>query len=251
VAAVDDLPVPGPVTVCPAPEIGPDGVVVIPPDAPADCAYIQAVPDMDETCVPPEGIGSEAGPTELPICPSVIAPGPDDSCAVSSDGTSTCDDTPVMEPPAGDRYELSAITLPDGSRITVEGGYLLLVDGAFTASVGCTTLGGTRAIDGDPLRFGSVIATEMACEGKMLAEAALIGILGVGWLHLDTEATPVRLANDAGELELVATSLENGAGMSETSGGGLGAVLLLLLPILAAGCALAIGLSTSTTTKER
>ena len=30
------LPVPLPAIACPAPEIGPDGVMVVPPDAPAD-----------------------------------------------------------------------------------------------------------------------------------------------------------------------------------------------------------------------
>lgn len=247
-AAVDDLPIPGPVSVCPAAEIGPDGVVVIPSDAPADCAYVQALPGAIEGCLVPEGIGSESGESVVPVCPSTAGQGTGSDCTVSSDGTSNCDDTPVMEPPAGERYELTAITLPDGSRIAVEDGYLLLVDGAFAASAGCNTIGGTVTVDGSHLRFDSIVATEMACEGKMVAEAALIEILQSGWLHLDTDATPARLGNPAGELTL-STATDIAVGESTTAHGGLVAALLLFLPVLAAGCALAIGLTT--TTKER
>lgn len=354
------LPVPLPAIACPAPEIGPDGVVVVPADAPADCAYISGLPGIEAGCIPPESIGSDPSDSTAPVCPSVIAPGPDGSCSVSSDGTSTCDDivpgdiaatgrhfvitaitlfdvryeltagemtidrdgtfsatlgcnrftgsgtgdadsfavigqlaqtkmycpelmdaeaafTAILgttlrfttdaatllavsewgigslelvdsltngesvAPPVTTRYELRSVTLADGRRYTIENGYLLIAEGALTASAGCNTIGGAVATINGALVVGDLIATEMWCEGRMDAEAALITVLTGGELRF-TGLGGVSIVSATGSLELAGEI----APVDGTTGGsarGELAVLLLLLPALAGACALVIGLT--------
>lgn len=245
VFALDEAPLPDPVPLpaisCPAPEIGPDGVIVVPADAPADCAYISAVPGMESGCIPPESIGSDPADGMAPVCPSVIAPGPDGSCSVSSDGTSTCDDILVPALPEGTRYELRAITLADGLRLEIERGYLLVADGAFTASIGCNTIGGVALEEQGHIRFDSVFSTEMYCMELAETEAALMSLLATGVLHLDPAAAPMTLSNPAGTIELA--SVTGSAAETATPANGWVAVLLLLIPALAGACALAIGLA--------
>jgi heat shock protein HslJ len=364
------LPVPLPAIACPAPEIGPDGVMVVPPDAPADCAYLSGLPGIETGCIPPESIGSDPFDSTTPVCPSVIAPGPDGSCSVSSDGTSTCDDpgptdlpptglhftitaialsgvryeltagemtigrdgtfsatlgcnrfvgsstgdadsftvigplaqtkmycpelmdaeaafatilgagplrfttnaAPLLvvsesgigslelvdsltdgepvAPPVSTRYELRAVLLADGQRYEIENGYLLITEGALTASAGCNTIGGEVATIDGGIVVGDLIATEMWCEGRMNAEAALITVLtgGEAYITDNGDGSFVRFVSATGSLELTTgdTPVDDATGGSAR---GEIAFLLLLLPALAGACALVIGL-THTTRRE-
>jgi heat shock protein HslJ len=355
------LPVPLPAIACPAPEIGPDGVVVVPPDAPADCAYLSGLPGIETGCIPPESIGSDPDLGALPVCMFVPASGPDGSCVVASDGTSTCDDPgptdlpqtgrhfaitavnlsgvgyelmntgalhigadgslratigcnefrgrvevtddggfavvgplaqtkmfcpdlmeieqlfsdilldgrltvdrsgaqliawdgfgtlaliEVMQDqgptdlPSSTRYELRAVLLADGRRYEIENGYLLITEGVLTASAGCNTIGGAVATIDGALVVGDLIATEMWCEGRMDAEAALITVLTGGELRF-TGLGGVSIVSATGSLELATGDTP----VDDTTGGsarGELAVLLLLLPALAGACALVIGLT--------
>lgn len=209
--ALDEAPLPAPVPVsaivCPAPEIGPDGAVIVPSDAPADCAYISGAPGMEAGCIPPDGISNDAGDEALPVCPSIIAPGPDGSCVVSSDGTNTCDDiVPGDIAATGRRFVITAITLFDVRYELTAGEMTIDRDGTFSATLGCNRFTGSGTGDVDSFAvIGPLAQTKMYCGELMDAEAAFVAILSSGPIVFDPTADPLRAFSESGigSLDLV------------------------------------------------
>jgi heat shock protein HslJ len=108
-------------------------------------------------------------------------------CAISSDGTSTCDGLPLFENP--DRRVIETLSHVGGRVITSVGGFLLIENGRLTASAGCNTLSAEVTVDGNRLELGPLLSTRMWCPDVAEAEVLLIAILegeNLSWIS-DTD----------------------------------------------------------------
>lgn len=115
--------------------------------------------------------------------PTEVAP----NCALSSDGTSTCDGLPLFENP--DRRVIETLSHVGGRVITSVGGFLLIENGRLTAWAGCNTLNAEVTVDGNRLELGPLLSTKMWCPDVAEAEVMLIAILegeNLSWIS-DTD----------------------------------------------------------------
>ena len=241
------------------------------PDATAECIVEDVMPgiDMGVPCTPD---GAGALPDEMTECiVEDVMPGIDTSdpcapdgagmvpemctmrpveCVVPADGMFGCrgiDDITVA-PVGVTLYSIVAMTLPDGTRIGVDGGTLLIGESSISGTIGCNEVGGDIAIENDFILVGTTWSTKMACPDLATADAALAAILA-GTLYLVGDGVTATLSGDAGQLELqvLATMLplENlghdmGHGMHRD---GSLAWLLLAFPLVSAAGALFVGLT--------
>ena len=175
-------------------------------------------------------------------------------CVVPADGMFGCrgiDDITVA-PVGVTLYGIVAMTLPDGTRIGVDGGTLLIGESFISGTIGCNEVGGDITVENDLIFVGTTWSTKMACPDLATADAALAAILA-GSLYLIGDGVTATLSGDAGQLELYVLEtmlpLEDlGHGMGHTMGHGMHrdgslAWLLLALPLVSAAGALFVGLT--------
>lgn len=226
-AFAGDQPLPDPIPV-PRIECAGDETIddapVLPEGAPVDCVTIELTE------------GDEGDP---------CAPASDGSVPVMCQGQVTTGDEF-----SGASYTITGITLPDGTRVTISDGWLLIAPGVLTGSAGCNTFAGEIASlvrnahdDLTLTLLDGVAGTEMACEGRMIAEAAFTAILISGPLDLSITDDTARLTNGAGQILLRHVDGEIATGEQER--GGI-ALLLLVIPLLVGAVGIAVALSTRT-----
>jgi heat shock protein HslJ len=120
------------------------------------------------------------------------------AAALAAPGTAlAADPTPVAPGPAvvARAFEITGMVV-GGRKLDIPG-KLLLQGSQLTASVGCNTIGGPVAIDGNVVTAGPLMTTEMGCPGDVgEAEAALIRFLTAGPITMTTG----QWANAAGTL---------------------------------------------------
>jgi hypothetical protein len=216
-------PLPSPLLACPTFERI-DGVPIIPEGTPDDCLSLQPIKRMegDPCALDADGVAPE-------MCQGQAATGDEFS---------------------GASYTLTEITLPDGTRIPVADGWLLVTPGVLSGSAGCNTFAGALSSllrhDHDALTIvlaDGVVGTEMACEGRMHAEAAFTAILTSGPLELSNTDTATHLTSGAGQMLLRQVDGELITDGQEVS---LIAALLLVFPLLVAAVGIAVALSKPT-----
>jgi hypothetical protein len=219
------LPDPLPSPLLPCPTFEPiDGVPMLPEGTPGDCLSLQPIERLegDPCALDAEGVAPE-------MCQGQVTTGDELS---------------------GASYTLTEITLPDGTRIPVTDGWLLVTPGVLSGSAGCNTFAGTLSSllrhDHDALTItlaDGVVGTEMACEGRMSAEAAFTAILTSGPLELSNTDTTTHLTSGAGQMLLRHVDGELITDVQKTN---LIAALVLVVPLLVAAVGIAVALSKPT-----
>lgn len=225
---------------CPAVEYV-DGVPVIPEGAPAECAYIQQIPE-DEPKLP----------EEEPIPVDSV------SCWVSSDGGTNCarGGEEIMAAP-GRYFSIISVSL-SGVRFELAAGQMFVgADGFFSATVGCNQMAGTVSTDSNGnMTVADLASTKMYCEELSAAEDALGAVLTGGTLVFSDNSL-LMASNETGTLELaefmydtVALETEKWVGVLSGADGGSSspsaitiALILFGFPALVGAGALTIGLS--------
>lgn len=218
---------------CPAVEYV-DGVPVIPEGAPAECMYIQQIPEVEPTPV-------DSG-----------------SCWVDSDGGSNCapGGEEILAAP-GRYFSIISVSL-SGVRFELAAGQMFVgSDGSFSATVGCNQMAGTVSTDSNgDITVADLASTMMYCEELSAAEDALGAVLTGGTLVFSDNSL-LMASNETGTLELaefmydtVALETEKWVGVLSGADGGSSspsaitlALILLGLPALVGAGALTIGLS--------
>jgi heat shock protein HslJ len=218
---------------CPAVEYV-DGVPVIPEGAPAECMYIQQLPEE-------EPIPVDSG-----------------NCWVSSDGSTNCarGGEEIMATP-GRYFSIISISL-SGVRFELTSGQMFVgADGFFSATVGCNQMTGTASTDSNgSITVAALTSTEMYCEELSAAEDALGAVLTGGALVF-SDNSPFIASNETGTLELaefmydtVSLETEKWVGVLSGADGGSSspsaiaiALILFGFPALVGAGALTIGLS--------
>lgn len=118
-----------------------------------------------------------------------------------------------------------------GESYAIENGRFSLGGGRLSASVGCNSIGGEAQLSGDRIVIsGSLMQTEMYCEGLMEAEVALAAVLNGANLRFSSAYT---ITSDAGSFTIAPTLCGPGCppSPSDAGFGTLFGALILLLPV--------------------
>jgi heat shock protein HslJ len=101
----------------------------------------------------------------------------------------------------GTQWQLTAIDglapeRPQGARLKFE-------QTRFSASAGCNAIGGDYRLEGGRMIAGSVMATEMFCEGQVMSQEQAVNALLAGAPQIERQGQRLRLASAGHSLEAV------------------------------------------------
>jgi hypothetical protein len=244
------MPAPDATTECIVEDVMP-GVDLSGPCAPDDAAVL---PDAMTECIvedvmPGVDLSDPCAPDAAGMVPEMCTVRPVE-CVVPADGMVGCrgiDDITVA-PVSVTLYGIVAITLPDGTRIGVDGGTLLISESFISGTIGCNEFGGEITIENDLILVETTWSTKMACPDLATADAVFATIL-TGQLYLVGDGMTATLTGDAGQLELqVLETMLPLADLGHDMGHGMHrdgslAWLLLAFPLVSAAGALFVGLT--------
>jgi hypothetical protein len=238
-AVEEPTPVPVPAGIaCPMP--APDATPLA-PDTTTECVMEYAVSGTEMT--------DPCAPDEMGLVPEMCTIRPVE-CVLPADGVYDCPviDDVTVAPAGGTLYGIVAMTLPDGTRISIDGGTLLVGESTISGTVGCNEIGGDTTVEDDTIIVGITWSTKMACPELATADAALAAIL-TGRLSLVDDGMTATLTGDAGQLELYVLEtmlplgpLDHNMDHGMHRDGSL-AWLLLAFPLVSAAGALFVGLT--------
>lgn len=102
----------------------------------------------------------------------------------------------------GTQWRLTAIDglapqKPEAARMTFE-------RARFSASAGCNTIGGDYRLEGGRMIAGSIMATQMFCEGQIMSQEQAVNALLAGAPQIERQGERLRLASAGHSLEAVA-----------------------------------------------
>ena len=104
-------------------------------------------------------------------------------------------------PMVGTQWRLTAIDgiapeKPEGARLTFD-------RARFSASAGCNMIGGEYRLEGGRMIAGSIMATEMFCEGQIMNQELAVNALLAGAPQIARQGERLRLTSAGHSLEAV------------------------------------------------
>ncbi|MFE6524020.1 META domain-containing protein [Streptomyces sp. NPDC057794] len=121
-------------------------------------------------------------------------------------------------PVTGVRWNVESVTADGKTHQAPAGAHVTLGKGRAEGSLGCNTFGAEATVDGDRVRLGRTMATEMACEDKPMAfEETLARTLSGHEFEARVDGDHLTLTTDRGET-IRLTEAEAEAGNARLSG---------------------------------